>query len=142
MATDKKQKMEDQDNLTLQDLQVILDVNKKAIEINIEVERQNEQVISLLQSLTNDVKDVYLEYNNFKYSIQEVARSIEDIKRSKEESRKKIDDIKNTIDGLEKTIHDIEKKHSEIDKNLFRLVVLLGSAGVGIIATLVQGLLK
>jgi len=142
MAIDKKQKMEDQDNLTLQDLQVILDVNKKAIEINIEVERQNEQVISLLQSLTDDVKDVYLEYNNFKYSIQEIARFVEDIKKSKEESAKKIGEMKNTIDVLEKTINEMEKKSSDIDKNLFRLIIVLSSAGVGIITTIIQGLLK
>ena len=134
--------MEDQDNLTLQDLQVILDVNKKAIEINIEVERQNEQVISLLQSLTDDVKDVYLEYNNFKYSIQEIARFVEDIKKSKEESAKKIGEMKNTIDVLEKTINEMEKKSSDIDKNLFRLIIVLSSAGVGIITTIIQGLLK
>lgn len=142
MATDKKQKMEDEDSITSQDLRVILDVNKKAIEINIEVEKQNEQVLSILQSLKEDVKDIYLEYNNFKYSIQEIGRFVEDIKKAKEDNRKNLESIKNNIDSIEKIVSSIEKKNSEIDKNIFRLVIILSSAGVGIIATLLQSLLK
>jgi chromosome segregation ATPase len=142
MAIDKKTKMEDRDNITAQDLQVILDVNKKAIEINIEVEKQNEQVISILHSLKDDVKDIYLEYNNFKYSIQELGRFVEDIKKAKEDNRKNLEEIKNNLEALEKSILEIEKKSSEADKNFFRLVVILGSAGVGIIGTLIQALIK
>lgn len=143
MAIDKKnQKMEDNDLLTSQDLQVILDVNKKAIEINIEVEKQNEQVISLLESLKDDIKEIYVEHNNFKYNVQDIARFIEDIKKIKEENKKNLDEVKKTLDFFTKSIEEIEKKSSEMDKNIFRLVIILGSAGVGMIITLIQTLIK
>ncbi len=77
---------ENNSTITSSDLKYILDVNKKAIEIYIEVDRQNEKILE-------------------------------------------------TFDELNKTIKEIQEKIENIDKSLFRLVLVLGSTGVGAVIT-------
>ena len=97
MSNDKnKFKIDDQGAdvaLTASDLKYILDVNKKAIEIYIEVDQQNEKIIE-------------------------------------------------TFDGLNKTITEIQESIESIDKSLFRLVIVLGSTGIGLIITIISMFLK
>jgi len=74
--------------LTTGDLRFILETNKKSIEIYLEVEKQNEEVLKKLESLSEDIDKIVTHEKN-------------------------------------------------IDKNFFKLVVLLGTIGVG---TIIAGL--
>jgi phosphomevalonate kinase len=46
------------DSLNKRDLEIILEVNKKAIEIETEVAEQNESIISSLEKLTEQQSDI------------------------------------------------------------------------------------
>jgi len=87
-SNDKKTNCNDQEGakLTSGDLKNILEVNKKSVEIYLEVERQNEDIIKDLTHM-----------------------------------KKKIDDI---------------------DRNLFKLIVILGGLGLGTIFGILQLFLK
>ena len=76
-------------DLSASDLLSILEVNRKTVEIHLEVEKQNEQVLSMLKEM-------------------------------KEASGK------------------MEEKMEELDRGLFRLMVILSSAGAGTLLTLLQ----
>ena len=103
------------DSITGADLDIILDVNKKAIEIHTEVGRQYEEIMEDLEM-----------------------------------KQKSIDELQIKIDGMSKTIHEIhssvkqsiEKKIDEMEKNLFRLIAILTTIGVGTIIAIVQSYLR
>jgi len=76
-------------DLSASDLLSILEVNRKTVEIHLEVEKQNEQVLSMLKEM-------------------------------KEAAGK------------------MEEKMEELDRGLFRLMVILSSAGAGTLLTLLQ----
>ena len=129
------------------DLATILDVNKKAIEINIEVEKQNEQVIELLEengekhsAMEKKLDTIIDNQRDFKYIINSsldnqketfdfLYENIVKIEKMSEETNKKIKEV-------------IEKKIEDMDKNIFRLTILLGGTGVGTIFSIVQSLIK
>ena len=77
------------EEISAADLATILEVNHKAIEINLEVEKQNEQVLNIL-------------------------------------------------DGVKEAMGKMQDKIEEIDRSLFRLMVILSSAGAGTIFTILQ----
>lgn len=109
MVNDKKKIGEE--NITSSELEYILDVNKKAIEINLEVEKQNEQTLNSLERIEEKIDDITEKQKDHIRITEEIALKLKD---------------------------DIEAKIEEIEKNLFRLVIILGSAGVGTILTIIQ----
>ena len=103
MANDKSNK----DNvITSTELDYILEVNRKSIQIHTEVAHQNEEIMDKLDKL--------------------IAK-IENIEKISEESNK-------TLVGPEQ----IEQKVENIDKNLFRVIILLGSMGIGLIIEIIK----
>jgi hypothetical protein len=112
MVNEKKKIGEE--GITSSELEYILDVNKKAIEINLEVEKQNEQTLSSLERIEEKIDGI---------------------------TEKQKDHIRITEELVLKLKNDIETKIEEIEKNLFRLVIILGSAGVGTILTIIQAFL-
>lgn len=152
MPTEKKNlKLGDaEDLITSQDLQVILDVNKKAIEINIEVEKQNEQVISMLEhfkevseTVEEKIELIYESQRTFKEEQKEVKRILEENKKDFEKFEIHIDEVRKFSEETNKVITDnIKADVKEIEKNLFRLIIILGSAGVGTIFTILQTYLQ
>lgn len=102
--------------LTTQDLNNILEVNQKALTIYLEVERQNEHILEVLQEESEKLE-----------RIEVVEDELKEVRRE-------------TGDNAE-TLKDIKKKLEEIDKNMFRLVLILGSAGIGTIITIIQAFL-
>lgn len=119
--------------ITSSDLQTIIAVNQKSIQVNIEVQNQNEQVIELLED--NDKK-----INELSSNIKVDFYVIKDIQSQVEDLVKMMGDNKKLIEDSDRNIKEVLKEHSEVKKNiesikndLFRLLILLGSAGVGAI---------
>lgn len=101
--------------ITNADIDAILDVNKKAVEIHSEVGRQNEVIIEALED-----NDKLLEKIDNKINILiDITKSTNDIVKDK-----------------------MEKKIDEIEKNLFRLIAILSTIGVGTIIAIVQAYLR
>lgn len=101
-------------NITSSELEYILDVNKKAIEIHIEVEKQNEQILDTLEKIDNKLLIIIDEQ-------KEQKRLAEDTQTALEE--------------------EVQEKVDEIEKALFRLSVILSSASIGAILTIIQAFL-
>lgn len=102
--------------LTTNDLNNILEVNQKSLTIYLEVERQNRLILETLKEN------------------KETLEIVEEIKRDLEKFNTKLSEN-------EDAVAEIKKKIEEIDKNMFRLILILGSAGVGTIVTIVQALM-
>lgn len=94
-------------NVSLSELKTILDVNTKSIEIYIEVEKQNEEILLKLNSITSDITKI-------------------------KENQDKINYVYEFVKDTLKT------KITDLDKNIFRLVILLGSAGIGTIIAIIR----
>lgn len=155
MATDKnKFKIEDQvdpnTTLTTSDLKYILDVNKKAIEIYIEVDKQNEKILdnfehfkSVAKMMTDElalikrsefnIEDLLVSDNNDAHN--EIMESLTNVKSS-------MDAVKVFNDKMKEMVENIEGKIEDIEKSLFRLVLILGSTGIGLVITIVSAYFK
>lgn len=136
--TDKKYQLKTGDgegSITSSELEYILEVNKKSIEINIEVAKQNEQTLSTLDRLEEKIDAINDKQKDHMRLDAEGFKIIEEAKDT-------IDEIKKLSEETNKTLKDaIEKKVEEIEKNLFRLVIILGSAGIGTLLTIIQAFL-
>lgn len=89
----------DKDIITSGDLDTILDVNRKAIELHTEVSGQNENILEHL-----------------------------------EKENEKLDTILKVVEET----NSIKEKIEDIDKNIFRLLVILSTIGVGTIIAIIQ----
>lgn len=101
------------DNITSADLETILDVNKKAIEIHSEVGRQNEAILEDLEA-----KQGYI------IKIDE-----------------KLYLILETVKETNTTTTDMDTKVDEIEKNVFRIMVVLSTIGVGTVIAIIKAFL-
>lgn len=106
-------KIEDR-GVTSQELQYIIDVNRKSMSIYNEVAQQNETIISSLDDVTNKQN--------------EIDKNIALINQT-------------TVENSE-TLKEINIKMGKIDENLFRLLVVLTTSGVGIIYTVIESIVK
>ena len=124
------------------DFEYILEVNKKAIEINIEVEKQNEQIIECLD-------DNKLVYDRIEEKIDNILNAQKDQRRIADESKALIEESKDLVEEVQRVAEEsndilkdtVKKKVEEVKKNLFRLIIILGSAGIGTLVTIVQSFL-
>jgi len=99
------------DTITNSDIETILDVNRKAIEIHSEVGRQNEIILE----------------------------DLDDKQKMMERNDEKLDSILRIVEETNTAIKtNIEDKIDEIEKNLFRLIVILSTVGVGTIIAIIQ----
>ncbi|MEK6879006.1 MAG: hypothetical protein AABY22_05330 [Nanoarchaeota archaeon] len=155
MANEKtKFKIEEQIDasatLTTSDLKYILDVNKKAIEIYIEVDKQNEKILETFDNFKEIYDSIQEELEILKKNEANIERLLsgdnnEDHKKiiaNLTEFKKTFGQMEITDSKVKEMVENIEKKIEEIEKNLFRLVLILGSTGIGAIITAVAGLLK
>ncbi len=137
-------------SLTTSDLKYILDVNKKAIEIYIEVDKQNEKILENFDHFKDVSKGVNEELNVIKYNTSNVKDSlIADNNRAHSEITTYLKDFKETFgdfqvhnDKIKEMLENIESKIEDIEKNLFRLVLILGSTGIGLVITIVSTFFK
>lgn len=136
--------------LTSSDLKYILDVNKKAIEIYIEVDKQNEKILETFESFKEIYDTIQEELEILKKNETniEVLLSSDnneahtEIHANLKEFKQTFSDMKINDEKVKEAVENIENKIEEIEKNLFRLVLILGSTGVGGIITLLATLLK
>ncbi len=144
MAKDIKS-LRDQDGeevLTSSELKYILEVNKKAIEINIEVEKQNEEVISNLEEVKDFAERVEEKINSIIYEQKENKRLVLETKDLVKDNKEISEEIQKTGEETNEIIKDtLKKKIEDIEKNLFRLIIVLGSAGIGTLITIIQSYL-
>jgi hypothetical protein len=103
--------MSGKDNVTNNEMDIILEVNRKAVEIHTEVGRQNEDI---LEDLGNKEKSI-------------------------EALDGKLDKIFEVVSETNRAISEsIKDKVDDIEKNLFRLIAILSAIGVGTIITIVH----
>lgn len=110
--------------LTTQDLNSILEVNQKALTIYLEVESQNEHIITNLKDNTEKMK----KFEMLEDEIGEVRRDLTALNKSTGE--------------LEDLGEDIKKKLDNLDRNMFRLLIFLGTVGGATVISLIQTFLK
>lgn len=102
------------DQINKKDLEVFLEVNKKAIEIEAEVVEQNEEIISLLNA--NKIQ-------------QDVLDS-------------RFDDVETQISGVDVKIDKIIKQAEEISKDLFKIQVLFVTGLLSLVIQIIQIFVK
>jgi len=100
------------------DLEHILEVNKKAIAIQIETEKQNELILDNIYKLKEEVRENNTKINYLNTENKEHIRIIYELK----------DEIQEKI----------SPKISGIDKAIFRLIVVLSGTFLGAIITIIQ----
>ncbi len=110
--------------LTTQDLNSILEVNQKALTIYLEVENQNERIL-------DNLKDTNIKMNKLEILEDEIG-----------EARRDISTLTKTVGEVEDLSESIKKRLEEVDKNMFRLLIFLGTVGVSTIMTMIQSFLK
>lgn len=114
----------DDESLSKSDLDAIIEVNKKAIEVQVEVAAQNEKVIEDLEEniqLSHNVK------RDTESTLRELSSLKTDIKEHKSDVIEKIDDVKKKVD--------------ELDKSQFKIYAILTTGAIAIILQIIQLLL-
>lgn len=153
MVTDKnKFKIEsqaDSETITTADLKYILDVNKKAVEIYIEVDKQNEKILETFEYFKEVAEDIKDKLGALKVSEANMEKMLSNDSDVHDDIQSELGEFKDTFSSFEvhndkmyEVVTKVEKKIEEIEKNLFRLVLLLGSTGVGLIISIVSTYLK
>jgi hypothetical protein len=110
------------DSLSKSDLDTIIEVNKKAIEVQIEVAAQNEKVI---EDLEENIKISEGLKRDTESTLKELSSLKEDIKDFKKDIEKKIDD-------------DVKKKIDELDKSQFKIYAILTTGSIAVILQIIQ----
>lgn len=109
------------DSLSRSDLDTIIEVNKRAIEVQVEVAAQNEKVIE---------------------ELEESKKINEAIKRDTESALKELSSLKQDIKDYKKDVLDkveeVESKVDELDKSQFKLYALLTTGAIAIILQIIQ----
>jgi len=143
--TDKKDT-----GITSSELQYILDINKKAIEIYIEVEKQNEEVLHNINEFKEKVENITLNLSDLNHINDKIEDKIElnnkKIQENEEKILKELEEFKKTtvetLDKLDKSVSgiktDTQKQLQDLDKNFFRLLIVLGTIGGGTILTIIK----
>ena len=115
----------EEDSLSRSDLDAIIEVNKKAIELQVEVAAQNEMFIEDLEESKQISENIKRDTES---TLREIALLKLDVKDSK----------KDTLDKLK----DIEKKVDELDKSQFKIYALLTTGTIAVILQIVQIILN
>lgn len=122
---------DDYSGITATELKYVIEVNKKAIELYVEVEKQNEEILRELEELKER------KYNDSD-SLEKIHDDIKLLNNKLDLMGNKFDSLNNRFDSILKTIGKVD----EIDKNLFRLLVFLSVLGAGMIFQVLNVLFK
>ena len=112
------------EGLTIQDLNSILEVNQKALTIYLEVEQQNKDMIELIGENTLSIK-----------TLQDYNEKFETILATQSKILSLLTESLKAFETMKKNIEDL-------DRNFFRLMLVLGSAGVGTVIAVIEMLVK
>jgi len=119
----------DDDSLSRSDLDAIIEVNKKAIEVQVEVAAQNEKVI---EDLEENIKISENVKRDTESALKEMSVLKQDIKEAKKDITDKIDEVKKKID------EDVKKKIDELDKSQFKIYAILTTGAIAIVLQIIQ----
>ena len=117
--------------LTSNDLQTIIAVNQKSISINLEIQNQNEQVIEILEENDKKINELTSKMTVDFYVIKDIQSQVEDITKILESLKKNTEENERNMKEILKDHNEGKKNIDTIKNDLFRLLILLGSAGVG-----------
>ena len=106
---------ETNNGITSSELEYILEVNKKTIEINIEVERQYQEILDLLEKVNSRQDEVLTDQVEQKGIVKSIDRVL---------------------------MEDLKEQIEEIEKGVFRLTIILSSFGLGALLTIIQALIQ
>jgi len=109
------------DSLNRRDLEVILEVNRKAVEIETEVVGQNEEIIDLLNTAEKKQEEIF---------------------KKSEDVLKKIDDNYKKTEEVYKKLDEADKKLNDVSKELFKIQVLFITGLLSLVAQIVQMFIK
>lgn len=118
----------DDESLSKSDLDAIIEVNKKAIEVQVEVAAQNEKVIEDLE------ENIQLSHN-LKRDTESTLRELSSLKTEMKEHKS---DVVEKIDDAVEKIDDVKKKVEELDKSQFKIYAILTTGAIAIILQIIQ----
>lgn len=121
--SDRDRKDED-GAITSNELRYILDINQKAVAIHLEVEQQNEQIISAIEKLAKKVDGI--------------EKNVENTARLSDTTEKEVKLIGKNVDDTLKLSIITEDEIKKIEKSVFRLIIILSSTGIGLIVQIIQ----
>lgn len=117
--------MPDRAAFSKNEINTILDVNKKAIELHTEVSGQYEEIIDEFDELDSSHKKI----------LTELDSSTKKILAESDKSAKKISDIEDEVSSIKKNI-------DKIDRDLFKISVIMSSSIISLILTIIQMFIK
>lgn len=115
----------DDEAISKMDLDLVLEVNKKVVEVQLEVCDQNERLIEGLEEV-NKINNAVLQHNE--YTHKHIIQQMSTYKDTLNEIERKV------FDKLEK----IEVKIIELDKNQFKIYALLTTGTIAIVLQIIQ----
>ncbi len=125
-------------NINKQDLDLILEVNKKTVEIQTEVADQNEEILSYLEANKKEQDELLKKIDKIKEScdssIRELDKKIEKNDFSVKDLDKKIDSVISSIKGIDK----VKENTENISKDLFKIQVLFVSGLISLVIQIIQ----
>ena len=136
-------------NFNKRDLDLILEVNNKAIEIQTAVADQNEEILGLLGEIKekNDKASPKIEETlnlsgKIKEKQEKIDEKIDKISPKIEETLGLISKIKEKQDKCDEKLEKISSKTEEINKDIFKLQVLFVSGLLSLIIQIIQIFVK
>ncbi len=144
-------------SVTQTELKYILDVNQKAIEIYVEVEKQNEQIIDTLEHFKEVASKVEYKLNdinntssitfdllkeNLLEETKEIKKKLIDLENSQLKIKEISLELKDRISEIDSKSIEVEKKITDVEKSIFKLVIAISSTVIATIASIVQLLIK
>ena len=118
----------DDESLSKSDLDAIIEVNKKAIEVQVEVAAQNEKVIEDLE------ENIELSHT-VKRDTESTLKELSSLKQDMKEHKK---DITDKIEHVVEKIDDVKKKVEDLDKSQFKIYAILTTGAIAIILQIIQ----
>lgn len=141
----------------IHEFEYILNVNTKAVEIYMEVERQNNTIIDQLDEAKEDLKEVRGKIEDNYEITRNVNRLIEDKGIENQKAiKEKLDDILDEVKAAKQIMNDmkvshgdtlyemteISKKMVEIEKTGFRIMIALTCGVLSVVGAIIVALLK
>lgn len=119
------------ETINKKDLELIFQVNQKAVEIQTNVSSQNEEIINDFESLESDHKDM-------KESLKKIEVENKEIKDLLKKHEVETRDVKDSLKKNEENANKIIKTTDELNKDIFKIQILFLTGFVSIILQLIQ----
>lgn len=140
------------EQISKSDLQLILDVNKKSIQMETERMNQNEEIISSLNDIQKVMDGVTEQSDQSIHFLKEIKNgmeahsklstsgvtTLEKVKSSLEDHSKLADRLKTQLEDQTKTMEKLKEKTESISNDLFRIQILFITGFISIVLQVIQ----